>query len=469
MQESITTVVEWVIAVDPATLKWSAAVLLAVFFGLLLFGLFQYQAYDRKWGLKLVLGLAGGAVVAGLGVSLHWTLGVLYGVGYGLTWLAWVLTRRLTGWRQHLLRGLAAAVCLGPWLWVGATEYASIDGSMHEYVYNPVSGHVAAKFAAWVVGNAGFWLVFMLPGVLWLALLVGGWSWWRVGRRTAGAQPRVAHRVAVAALVVVNLLGLNWYVAGRFDVVVACRDGRPWTVGYVVFSRPGDVRQPLSYGETLLQRAADGGHAEVIRVLLTVGAPINARDAAHETPLHWAARTNAADVVGLLLAAGADVNAKDIDGKTPLHIAVQDKTYAAVVRALLAGGAAVNAQDNRGVPPLYEAAARGDAEMVALLLPAGADVNARGPGGTRPLHEAASWGSARVVGLALAAGAEVNAVNCAGQTALDFCGHPSPDVPPEDQKAVEDLLLQRGAKTKAELNAEKNQPAPAPAKPEPGQ
>ena len=60
MQAFITKVVEWVVAVDPATLKWAAAVLLAVFFGLLLFGLFQYQAYDRKWGLHLVLGLTGG-------------------------------------------------------------------------------------------------------------------------------------------------------------------------------------------------------------------------------------------------------------------------------------------------------------------------------------------------------------------------------------------------------------------------
>ena len=127
MQAFVTKVVEWVVAVDPATLKWAAAVLLAVFFALLLFGLFQYQAYDRIWGLHLVLGLAGGAFVAGLGASLHWTLGVVYGVGYGLTWLVWVLTRRLSGWRQHLIRGLAAAVCLGPWLGLVRPSAASFS------------------------------------------------------------------------------------------------------------------------------------------------------------------------------------------------------------------------------------------------------------------------------------------------------------------------------------------------------
>ena len=41
--------------VDPATLKWSAAMLLAAFFGGVLYGLFQYQAHDRVWGLRLLV------------------------------------------------------------------------------------------------------------------------------------------------------------------------------------------------------------------------------------------------------------------------------------------------------------------------------------------------------------------------------------------------------------------------------
>lgn len=65
VQEFITRVAHRVATVNPATLKWPAALLLAAFFGFLLFGLHQYQAYNRKRGLHLVLGLAGGAVVAG--------------------------------------------------------------------------------------------------------------------------------------------------------------------------------------------------------------------------------------------------------------------------------------------------------------------------------------------------------------------------------------------------------------------
>ena len=114
MRQTIIEALTWALALDPATLKWPAAVLVALCFGLVLFGLVQYQAFNRVWGIQLVLGLAGGAVVAGLGAAIHWFLGVLYGVGYLLTWLVWMLTRRWRWWRRALARGLAAGLALGP-------------------------------------------------------------------------------------------------------------------------------------------------------------------------------------------------------------------------------------------------------------------------------------------------------------------------------------------------------------------
>ena len=79
----------------------------------------------------------------------------------------------------------------------------------------------------------------------------------------------------------------------------------------------------------------------------------------------------------------------------------------------------------------------------------------------------ASLEHVEVARLLLAAGADVNSRQSNGYTALDFC-RGNKTGPPETQKAVEALLLQHGAKTGKELDAEKSQPTPEPAKPEPG-
>lgn len=67
-------------------------------------------------------------------------------------------------------------------------------------------------------------------------------------------------------------------------------------------------RTPLFYAKTV----------PMVRLLLSEGADVNARDCMEKTPLHLAIQFNNADVVRELIYEGADVNAKDDDGKTPL-------------------------------------------------------------------------------------------------------------------------------------------------------
>jgi len=49
-------------------MKWIAAIGISVFFLVLLFGLFQYQAHNRKWGLELILWAVGVVLLVGLGL-----------------------------------------------------------------------------------------------------------------------------------------------------------------------------------------------------------------------------------------------------------------------------------------------------------------------------------------------------------------------------------------------------------------
>ena len=139
----------------------------------------------------------------------------------------------------------------------------------------------------------------------------------------------MARRAGLVALVAVNLLGLNWYVAGRFDMADACRDGRWWTVGHVLLSRPGSARQPLADGRTLLHRAADGEGADVavIRFLLAAGADASARDDAGQTALDGC-RTNPdiepetrRGIEAVLLAHGAETGAElDAEKDRPAEV-----------------------------------------------------------------------------------------------------------------------------------------------------
>ena len=72
---------------------------------------------------------------------------------------------------------------------------------------------------------------------------------------------------------------------------------------------------------TPLHVAADGGHKDVVELLLANKAEVNAKDNDGVTPLHCGGVSGHKDVAELLLANKAEVNAKDNDGGTPLHMA----------------------------------------------------------------------------------------------------------------------------------------------------
>ena len=72
---------------------------------------------------------------------------------------------------------------------------------------------------------------------------------------------------------------------------------------------------------TLLHAAAVSGSTEVVALLLSSGANVNALDGAERTPLHLAALHGQGDVARLLFSFGADTVQKDYDGRTALDLA----------------------------------------------------------------------------------------------------------------------------------------------------
>ena len=70
-----------------------------------------------------------------------------------------------------------------------------------------------------------------------------------------------------------------------------------------------DELDPVS-GTTVLMKASDGGHSEIVKMLLDAGANTNRRDAGGWSPLRHVIRQGDQQVIKMLIERGADVNYK---------------------------------------------------------------------------------------------------------------------------------------------------------------
>ena len=176
-----------------------------------------------------------------------------------------------------------------------------------------------------------------------------------------------------------------------------------------------DVNTKDQRETTQLMYAAAYGSLDAMKVLVSAGADVNARNAFDATALLWSAGDLAK--VRFLVSKGADVNARSKQGRTPLIVGASFDGGFDVVKFLIEKGADISAKDNAGSTPLMAASEANDTASVKLLVQKGADVNTPGmcyelgmPGQT-PLMNAAAHGNIEVIKLLLAKGASVNATS----------------------------------------------------------
>jgi TonB family protein len=85
--------------------------------------------------------------------------------------------------------------------------------------------------------------------------------------------------------------------------------------------------------------AVEGGHDEIVEMLLAAGASADRQDQAGETALHLAARHGRTASARLLLRAGADFALRDAEGRTALYRAIE-KRRADIIEMIQAAAAA---------------------------------------------------------------------------------------------------------------------------------
>nr|CAB3462533.1 unnamed protein product [Digitaria exilis] len=176
----------------------------------------------------------------------------------------------------------------------------------------------------------------------------------------------------------------------------------------------GDLR--LLKSETSVHFAAVGGDERVLRYLLDHGGDPAVPDGKGSTPLHDAAEQGHYEAVRLLLSKGVDVDPVNHRG-TPLHLAAA-KDRDQVVKILLEHGADPDRVVNHIFSPLMMACCGQSLKCVKLL--AGADVNFISPSGLTVLMKAADDGLTDMVKFLLQSGADPNIADEDGKIPIMF-------------------------------------------------
>lgn len=170
-----------------------------------------------------------------------------------------------------------------------------------------------------------------------------------------------------------------------------------------------DKCEPFN-GHTPLLVAIIYRHTAVVAALLAAGADPNTPDKLGTTPLHYTAYKGYTLATRELLAAGADQRRRDSEGNLALHLAIQRGSVGVVeTLATVAGTEILHAVNNRGMSPLYCAVANGIVPIVSALLKTGAKVEAPGDGGISLLAFAVNERNAPLVKLLIDAGANAAA------------------------------------------------------------
>lgn len=219
-------------------------------------------------------------------------------------------------------------------------------------------------------------------------------------------------------------------------IIDAARNGLACAIELILCSSPKGVEHIVAaegYAKryhhcTLLLYAAQGGHTDVVKVLLTVpNINVNGisggRYPSPLTPLHCAARDGRCNIVKMILAApNIHVNAVCFKRKTPLHYASYRGHLDVVKMLVTARDIDVNVFDDDCMTPLHYAFKCDHLDMVKVLLAApNVDVNVTSLYRMKPLHWVAERGHAEIVKvLLMAPNIEVNAMTAHHQTPLVF-------------------------------------------------
>ncbi|KAK4062940.1 hypothetical protein Trihar35433_8735 [Trichoderma harzianum] len=186
-----------------------------------------------------------------------------------------------------------------------------------------------------------------------------------------------------------------------------------------------DINAVGGTGYTALLEAVLSQRVSMVKLLIELGADIEIKEKRSGASVLWlAAERGWVAMMKLLIQLGADINAKDSKwGLTPLSRAVQLRDRN-MVKLLVELGADIEARDGKsGLPPLSRAAFRSEKSMVELLIELQADIESKDGSekfGMPPLWWAVWGGDEGIVRFLVDMGADIKSKDKQGSTILSW-------------------------------------------------
>lgn len=168
-------------------------------------------------------------------------------------------------------------------------------------------------------------------------------------------------------------------------------------------------------GVTAVHVAAQAGHLDCVNLLIEAGADVTILDDEERTPLLLAVKGNYGDVASALVKGGADPNTPYVDEEGDSHNLLMDSIIVEngeFSELLITSGADIHHQDDHQVTSLLQASHRGMADVVKALIKSNTKsdwIDTASDEGITSLIAACSEGHIEVAKILVDAGANVNA------------------------------------------------------------
>lgn len=187
---------------------------------------------------------------------------------------------------------------------------------------------------------------------------------------------------------------------GRTALHLAALNGYTHLVKFLIRDHNAVIDILTLRKQTPLHLAAGNGQIDVCRLLLELGASIDATDDLGQKPIHVAAQNNFSEVAKLFLQAHPGlVNATSKDGNTCAHIAAMQGSVKVIEELMKFDRQGVISARNRitDATPLQLASEGGHADVVKALVRAGASCTEENKSGMTAVHLAAQNGHGPVL------------------------------------------------------------------------
>lgn len=225
------------------------------------------------------------------------------------------------------------------------------------------------------------------------------------------------------------------------DLFQAARDGDLGRVKLMLEQHPELIDRKRDSGWNLLHYASmwvEKNQEDLIKLLLSKGADVNATNNQGKTALHLALMDRNEGIAAILLKNGADVNIRDESGWTSLYYAVKNRCDS-VIDLFLKRTLKVDSRGEEGRILLHGAATCGHRGLVDMMIAKGAAKNSKDRLGGTLLHNAAIGGLKRLVGSLITSHEDISTRNIYGLTPLHLAAM-------EGRRQVMILMIEKGGK-----------------------